>query len=493
MREVPQAGNVMDPVLPFPISLPPEGSRTLLRALHEQLRAAILDGRLQPGLQLPATRALADACGVSRNTAVAAYDLLLSEGYLVTRPRSGAYVADVLPQLRNRRAPSGDPAIDRRLSAFWRAPPAFMPASMRSTARFDFRLGVSDKRLFPFEIWRRLSTRALRAFATQAPAYSGPQGRQALRDAIAKHVSFARAVACRAGDIVVTAGSQQAFDLLARILITPGRTVVAIENPGYPALRAALAAAGARIASVPVDGEGMIVEKLPTDAHVIYVTPSHQFPLGTAMSMRRRAALLEFAQARNAVVIEDDYDGEFRYGGRPLDALQSLDRTEAVFYIGTFSKSLFPGIRLGFVVAPPWAQRALAAAKQCADMHCAVLEQDTLATFISEGHMARYVRKMREVYGARLRVLLTCLRNDFSRWLEPIPSVAGLHVAALAKSSLDLDAVAERARELDVGVYPLRPYYFGGRAKQGLVFGYGAIEEREIVEGLSRLRRLWSK
>jgi GntR family transcriptional regulator/MocR family aminotransferase len=483
----------MDPALPFPISLPPEGSRTLLRALHEQLRTAILDGRLQPGLQLPATRALADAYGVSRNTAVAAYDLLLSEGYLVTRPRSGAYVADVLPQLRNRKASSADQAIDRRLSAFWRAPPEIMPAEMRSTARFDFRLGVSDKRHFPFEIWRRLSTRAMRAFATQAPAYSGPYGRHGLRDAIAKHVSFARAVACRADDIVVTAGSQQAFDLLARILITPGRTVVAIENPGYPALRAALAAIGARIAPVPVDGEGMIVQKLPADAHVICVTPSHQFPLGTAMSMRRRAALLEFAQARNAIVIEDDYDGEFRFGGRPLDALQSLDRTQAVFYIGTFSKSLFPGIRLGFVVAPPWAQRALAVAKQCADMHCAVLEQDTLAAFISEGHMARHVRRMRPIYGARLNLLLTCLRRDYGRWLEPIPSIAGLHVAALAKSSLDMGAIAERARELDVGVYPLRPYYFGGPAKQGLVFGYGAIEEGAIVEGLSRLRRLWPK
>ena len=493
MREVPQVGNVMEPVLPFPISLPPQGSRTLLRALHEQLRAAILDGRLQPGLQLPATRALADVYGVSRNTAVAAYDLLLSEGYLFTRPRSGAYVADVLPQPRNRRASGGDAAVDRRLSAFWRAPPAIMPASMQSTARLDFKLGVTDKRLFPFEIWRRLSTRALRAFATQAPTYAGPLGRQALRDAIAKHVSFARAVACRAGDIVVTAGSQQAFDLLTRILITPGRTVVAIENPGYPALRAALAAAGARIAPVPVDGEGMIVEKLPTDARVICVTPSHQFPLGTVMSMRRRAALLEFAQARNAVVVEDDYDGEFRFSGRPLDALQSLDRTEAVFYIGTFSKSLFPGIRLGFVVAPPWAQRALAAAKQCADMHCPVLEQDTLATFISEGHMARHVRRMRPIYATRLNVLLTCLRRDFGRWLESIPSVAGLHVAAFAKSSLDLDAVAEQARELGVGVYPLRPFYFAGSAKQGLLFGYGAIEEREIVEGLSRLRRLWPK
>jgi len=478
----------MDPVFAFPIDLPPAGSRTLFRALQEQLRAAILDGRLQPGLRLPATRVLAAAYGVSRNTAVAAYDLLLSEGYLVSRSRSGAYVADVLPRLRKRRTSNTDAAMHRRLNAFWREPPLFMPATTSAT-RFDFKLGVTDKRLFPFEIWRRLSARALRAFAREASAYSAPQGRQALREAVAKHVAFARAVACRPGDIIVTSGSQQAFDLLARTLVTHARTVVAIENPGYPPLHTALKAAGARIVPVPVDGEGMIVQKLPMDAQVICVTPSHQFPLGTAMSMRRRAALLEFAQARNAVVIEDDYDGEFRFGGRPLDALQSLDRTESIFYIGTFSKSLFPGVRLGFVVAPYWARTALLAAKRCADVHCGVIEQDTLAAFIAEGHMARHVRRTREVYGARLRTLLTCLRNDFSRWLEPIPSIAGLHVTAFAKAPIDMDAVAERARTLDVGVYPLRQYYFRGRARPGLAFGYGAVEERDIVEGLSRLRR----
>lgn len=230
---------------------------------------------------------------------------------------------------------------------------------------------------------------------------------------------------------------------------------MAVENPGYPALHAALAAVGAKIVPVPVDGEGLVVDKIPATANVVCVTPSHQFPLGVAMSMRRRVGLLEFAQKRNAVVIEDDYDGEFRFG-RPLDALQSLDRTGSVFYIGTFTKSLFPGIRLGFVVAPPWARRALVVAKACSDMHCAVVEQDTLAAFIAEGHMARHVRRMRSVYAARLRVLLACLRDDFGRWLEPIPSLAGLHVAALARVPTDMDAVAERAREAGVGVYPLR-------------------------------------
>jgi GntR family transcriptional regulator/MocR family aminotransferase len=483
----------MDPVLPFQITLPREGSRTLLRALHQQLRSAILDRRLQPGLRLPATRTLADAYGVSRNTAVAAYDLLLSEGYLVTRPRSGAYVADVLPPSRHAKAPVSPSPSERRLNAFWRDPPIMLPGVVRPKVRFDFRLGIAEKRLFPFDIWRRLSGRSLRAFADEPSAYSSPRGRAELRDAIAKHISFARAVACSADDVFVTGGSQQAFDLLARILVTPGRTVVAIENPGYLAIRAAFTAAGARIAAVPVDNEGMIVDGLPADANVICVAPSHQFPLGSAMSMRRRAALLQFATARRAVIIEDDYDAEFRFSGRPLDALQTLDRHESVFYVGTFSKSLFPGIRLGFVVAPPWPRRALVAAKHLSDVHCSVLDQDTLAAFIAEGHMVRHVRKMRAIYARRLELLLTHLHRDFGRWLEPIPSVAGLHVAAFTKTSVDSDRIVQRAREREVGVYSLRPYYFEGPSRSGLVFGYGAIDEREIVEGLSRLRRVWPK
>jgi len=480
----------MEPDFEFPISLPSRDSRNLLRALHGQLKAAILDGRLQPGSRLPPTRALATAYGVSRNTAVAAYDLLLSEGYLATRPRAGAYVADVRPRSSSRGIATGAAGTDSRLQAFWRRSPVPVQLHSPVSTRFDFRLGVPDKRFFPFDAWRRLTARAIRSFAKKPAAYAEPQGLPGLRGAIAKHVSFARAVACRPEDIVVTAGSQQALDLLARILISPGRTVVAVENPGYPPLHAAFAAAGAKIAPVQVDGDGIVVQRLPTDTRVICVTPSHQFPLGTTMSTRRRTALLEFAQAHGAVIIEDDYDGEFRLGARPLDALQTLDRSESVFYVGTFSKSLFPEMRLGFVVSPPWARPALAAAKQCADWHCAVLEQETLAAFIAEGHLARHVRKMRQVYGARHQTLLGCLKRDFHGWLEPIPSAVGLHLAALSKTSLDVDALVDRARHEGIGIYSLREFYFGRTVRPGLVFGYGAIDERDIAEGLLRVRRL---
>jgi len=353
-----------------------------------------------------------------------------------------------------------------------------------------FALGIPDGALFPFALWRRLTTRALRTLAKSRASYGTPRGQAALREGIARHVSFARAVACAADDIVVTGGAQQAFDLLARILVTPGRTVVAIENPGYPPLRAALAAAGAKIAPVRVDAEGLVVERIPREARVVCVSPSHQFPLGCAMSARRRAALLDFAQARGAVVIEDDYDGEFRFGGRPLDALQTLDRGESVFYVGTFSKSLFPAIRLGYVVAPSWALNALIAAKREADWHSPIIEQETLAAFIGEGHMARHVRRMRGIYAARREALLAGLRA-FSRWIEPLPSVAGLHLSAYANDSVDVAALAGIARQNDVGVSPIRNFYFGTPTRQGIAFGYGAIDERSIVEACTRLARAW--
>jgi GntR family transcriptional regulator/MocR family aminotransferase len=480
----------VDPVFEFPITLPARDSRGLLQALHAQLRGAILDGRLGPGLKLPSTRKLAEACAISRNTAVAAYDLLMSEGYVIARRGAGVFVASVLPRRAESKAPAGDAANERRLVRYWRdPPPAFAPAPVPAPA-LAFSLGIPDGALFPFAIWRRLTTRALRTLAKSRASYGTPRGQPALREGIARHVSFARAVACAADDIVVTGGAQQAFALLARILVTPGRTVVAIENPGYPPLRAALAAAGAKIAPVRVDDEGLVVERIPRDARVVCVSPSHQFPLGCAMSARRRAALLDFAEAHDAVVIEDDYDGEFRFSGRPLDALQTLDRGERVFYVGTFSKSLFPAIRLGYIVAPPWALNALIAAKREADWHSPIIEQETLAAFIGEGHMARHVRRMRGIYAGRREALLGGLRA-FSRWLEPIPSVAGLHLSAYANDSVDIDALASIARQHEVGVSPIRGFYFGRPARQGLALGYGAIDERSIVEACARLARCW--
>jgi GntR family transcriptional regulator/MocR family aminotransferase len=479
----------MEPLFELGISLPPRGSRDRLRGLHRELKAAILNGRLQPELRLPATRALASALGVSRNTVVAAYDLLLSEGYLVARPGSGTYVANVRRPPPGSRTQTNDRAAERRLNAFWRARPTALPPAPGGSSPFDFRLGLPDKAAFPFHIWRRLSARALRGLSKAPAAYAEPEGRQDLRAAIAKHISFARAVSCRADDIVVTGGAQQAFDLLARILVTAGRTMVAVEDPGYPPLRAAFAAAGAGIVGIPVDGEGLMVDRLPPRTRVVCVTPSHQFPLGTAMSARRRAALLDFAQARDAVIVEDDYDGEFRFGGRPLDALQTLDHAESVFYVGTFSKSLFPALRLGFVVAPPWARRALIAAKQSSDWHGPVLAQDTLAAFIAEGHLARHVRKMRRVYGERRALLLQALDRYFGDRLEPIPADTGLHLAARLRAPLRADALAARAADSGIRIQSLDRYATRKPVPNGLAFGFGMIGADRIDEAIRRLAR----
>ncbi|SEK66669.1 transcriptional regulator, GntR family [Variovorax sp. YR750] len=485
----------MEPLFELAIRLPPAGSRDLLRELHRQLRGAILDGRLQPGARLPATRALAQRLGVSRNTMLAAYDLLLSEGYLLARPGAGTYVADTLPASRRGRAPRKSLALrrDPRL-----VPPGVPGADLAPTlqpqpARDDFRVGLPDVSLFPFDIWRRLSDRALRRIARQTADYADPQGQAALREAIAGHVSFTRAVGCTADDIVVTAGAQQAFGLLARILVVPGRTVVAVEQLFYPSLREAMLAAGARVVTVPTDAEGVCVDRIPPEARVVCVTPSHQFPTGVAMSPQRRAALLAFARERNAVVVEDDYDSEFRFAGRPLDALQTLDRAESVFYIGTFSKSLFPALRLGFVVAPPWARAALVRARELADWHGPVLGQEALAAFIAEGHLARHIRKMRKLYAARRTVLLDALARHGAGRLEVIPSSAGLHLSAWLHGGTRDHVVVERAAVAGITLPPLSRYAPESNAPDapnGLAFGYGLIGESQIDGAIRRLAAL---
>ena len=476
----------MDQLLAFPLELPARGR---LQALHAQLRAAILDGRLRSGQTLPSTRALAGSLGVSRNTVVGAYDRLLSEGYVCARQGASYSVVDVLgsrPSPPRVQAAGGDPRLHPR----WRGATLPLPISAVAAARYDLRVGLPDTSRFPFDIWRRLSARALRTLSRTPAIYDAAEGRLSLRHAIAGHISFTRAVACRAEDIMVTNGAQQAFDLLARLLVMPGRTMVAVEDPGYPPLRAAFEAAGASVVPVPVDGEGLVVERIPIDARVIYVTPSHQFPLGMVMSPARRLALLAFARQHGAVVIEDDYDGEFRYGGRPLDALQTLDRDGVVFYVGTFSKSLFPALRLGYLVTPPWAMAALARVRQSSDWHSDVLAQDTLALFISEGQLARHVRKMRRIYGERRDSLLEALSRHAGGMLQPLAADAGLHLAATLCAPIRIDALIGHAAEQGLRIESLRDYAMGDGAPSGLAFGLGMMPAARIEEAARLLGRL---
>lgn len=455
----------------------------LSAGVYDQLRAAVLDGRLRPGDALPATRELARRLEVSRNTVTNAYQRLIAEGFLVGRVGAGTFVSDQVPALRPRRAPAGSPL---RPTAAWRDAAA-LEERPTAAASLDFQLGVPDARLFPWDEWRRLVARQHRSARTRTTgSYSDAAGDPALREAIARHVGLARAVHAGADDVLVTNGAQQAFDVLARVLVQRG-TCVAVEDPGYPPARRAFAAAGAQIAAVPVDAEGLDVARIPARARVVYVTPSHQFPLGVAMSLPRRLALLAWAERHGAAIIEDDYDSELRFDGRPLESLQSLDRAGRVVYVGTFSKVLLPALRLGFVVAPPTLMPALRAARGIADLHGALATQAALAALMADGSLARHVRRVLRTYRERRDRLIAALARELGDELVVVPASAGLHVAArFADRRLDDAAVVAAARASGVGCSALTPFYLR-RPRPGIALGYGVIPRSSIDEGVRRL------
>ena len=491
----------MDSLFEIELERPVPGSRDAGRRLYRQLKEAIQDGRLAAGTRLPASRKSADFFGLSHNTVAEVYERLSNDGLVVARQGSGTYVADLPAEP----ASSPSPVSTYRLNAFWlqddvTAGMGFWrdepPAVPRADTSIDFRAALIDPRLFPFDVYRRVSAKELRGLEKKPAAYKSPQGNQGnfhLREAITNHIALTRAVVCRSEDVVVTAGAQQAFDLLARILVTPGETVVAVEDPGYPPMRIAFAAAGARIVPVDVDEEGLIVDRLPAGLGVICVCPSHQFPLGVTMSKRRRAALVDFARRHGAVIVEDDYDGEFRFGENPLQSLRATDAADVVFYVGTFSKCMLPSLRLGFVVVPDWARRTLIAAKNCLDWHCSTPLQTSVSAFIAEGHLAHHVRKMRKIYSRRRQLLYALLKRDFSDWLEPIPSQYGMHVAAWARDGVDLDAAVQILARSSVKIHTLERYHLKQSPRSGLVFGYGAVDLPEIKRGLVALQEVLAR
>jgi GntR family transcriptional regulator / MocR family aminotransferase len=436
---------------------------------------------------LPATRQVATGLGVARNTVLAAYERLIADGYVLPRTGASAVVADVKARrnLAARRTPA--PVPDPRINPLWRMP-TLQREPPRTLPERNFRLGTPEHRYFPHDIWRRLMARSLRMWAKRPFKSPPPEGTAELREAIAHHVAFARAVACTGEDVIVTSGAQQAFDLLARLLVMPGHTKVAVENPGYPRMRAAFIAAGAQLVPIASDDDGMRVADLPADISVICVTPSHQFPTGAVLSLPRRKELLDFARRRGAVIIEDDYDGEFRLGGRPVDSLQTLDRHGRVLYVGTFSKSLFQSLRKGFIVTPAWAREALTNAKHCADSHTDTITQSVLAAFIRDGHLARHVRRMRTVYARRREVLLDELAR-LNTWLQPIPSEVGLHLAARVCDASYAPTIMDLAKRHLPGTESTAEYAVSLLEQPALALGYGVIETGEIAAAFKSFRR----
>lgn len=475
----------------------------LFRQLYARLKEAILQGALAPGARLPATRELCRQLGVSRQTVLAAYDQLTSEGYLRGGVGQGTFVDEALPLARQ--APAS-PGLLRALPERGAA----LATSMGRIRLYDgpvraFRPSMPGLDLFPFDLWRKLEARHLRGPGANPGPYLGygpANGYAPLRELLCAYLRASRGVVCTPEQIVITSGSQQALYLLTQLLLAPGDEVW-VESPGYQGACAPMRVAGARIRTVPVTGEGMDVAygaRHYPNARLVFATPSHQLPLGATMSLARRLELLRWAAANRAWVIEDDYDSEYRYTGPPLASMQSLDRAGCVVYVGTLSKVLFPALRLGYVVAPPALAEPLARAKAVVDMHHAMLPQAVLADFIAEGHFMRHIRRTREAYAERRATLMQALEHRLGERLGCGPADVGLdlctHFRPDRKGRMPDEAdVARAAIEAGIELRPLG-YYANAAATPdcavapGLLLGFSAVRPEAIRLGVDALARV---
>jgi GntR family transcriptional regulator/MocR family aminotransferase len=479
-------------VVPFAGRAP---AGTPLRAqIYRDLRGAILDGRLKPGERLPSTRMLSAEMGVSRNTAEGAYEQLVAEGYLSRRIGSGTFVASSLPGrpvgAARRLAPVRAAAPPRGLSSRGRALAHSLTCSDPLSIR-AFGAGFPALDEFPAALWRRLTARRLRASGAELLGYGDPSGYPPLREAIARYVSESRGVRCRAEDVIVLTSSLQAIGLAARMLLERGDPVW-IENPFFPGALSALEAAGARLHAVPVDAEGIRVdegERAARDARLAYVTPSHQYPTGVTMSLERRLALLDWARRANAWILEDDYDSEFRYEGRPIAAIQGLDRAGRVFYLGTFTKSLFPSIRVAYLVVPPSFASPFVHARRQLDGHTATLPQAVIADFMNEGHFAAHLRRMRAIYRSRRDAIADAIDRELRGRVRVGPADGGFQIVLGLQPDEDDRAIARRAAVAGIDLTPLSRYTLG-KGEPGLVLGYSALSPEGIREGVRGLAKV---
>jgi GntR family transcriptional regulator / MocR family aminotransferase len=480
------------------IDIDPSARVPLHRQLYESLRTSILEGRLEPGVRLPATRAMARHLGFSRNTIVAAYEQLLVEGCLEARVGAGTCVTrslgrNTLLPLSRVRKPFRERAVQPsslsrrgRMLANEGVPTLQSPDSPRA-----FEAGLPDATLFPFQLWARLAARRWRRPSYAITTYSDPAGYAPLREAVAHYLKLWRGVQCGKEQIVIVSGSQCAIDLAARLLTDPGDLAL-IENPGYRGARSALLAAGVKLVPLPVDKQGADIVKCdssPPHTRLVYVTPSHQYPLGVTMTLERRTALLNWATRKRAWILEDDYDSEYCYRAKPLPSLQGLDPWGRVLYIGTFSKTLFPSLRLGFLVAPAALVDDFRRAQSAVCCHAPVPQQVVLAEFIAEGHFARHLARMRNLYGERRSLLVDCLKGELGNLFEIGGADAGLHLAALLPKGTNDKAVATAATRHGIYTTPLSFCDLTRKARPGLLLGFAALTDIQIRNGVTALAK----
>ena len=479
--------------MPFLTDFQPQPDAPLYLQIYASVRSAILSGQLAPGSKLPSTRGLATELRVSRNTVLNAYEQLFSEGYLESVPGGGTFVTETLPEHYLRasslvQVASAQPQqpihrLSKRATDTIHTSRPTRPSAQEITQAFQAGMPALD--LFPFELWSKLVARHNRRLYPASMMYQDPLGFRPLREAIAAHLSLARQVRCTPEQVLITSGSQGALDLAARVLLNPGDRVW-MENPGYFGAKGALIAAEAKLIPVPIDADGLDVgagiHRAP-DARAAYVTPSHQFPMGVTLSLSRRLALLDWAKDAGAYIFEDDYDSEYRYVGRPLAALQGLDNAECVLYIGTFSKVLFPALRLGYIVLPQALIEPFLAFRHFVDSHPPIVEQMALADFIEAGHYARHIQQMRTIYAARRDHLLHVAAETP---LQLGVSNGGMHVVAWMPDGISDQAFAVRARAAGVRTVPVSRLEIEP-VRHALLLGYAAIREEAITPAIRTL------
>jgi GntR family transcriptional regulator/MocR family aminotransferase len=473
---------------------PASATQDLWRWLYTELRTAILDGRLKSGARMPSTRSLAMQYSLSRGTVVAAFDQLQAEGYTRTEVGSGTYVAAVLPD--------GLPPAARKPAVL--ALPASKAALSKHAHRFlkdvdltpashaigkAFRTYEPALDLFPADLWARVASRVLRRAPRALYAHGHAQGYLPLRRVIAEYVGASRGVHCSPEQIIVTSGAQQALDLIGRLLLTPGDRVW-MEDPGYSGALQALRATGASIVPVPVDPDGLVVmtgRKLAPAAKLAYVTPANQFPMGVTMSADRRLELLRWAAGANAWIVEDDYDAEYRYFGHPVAALQGLDSSGCVIYVGTFTKMLFNALRLGFVVLPERLADAFASARSSIDRHPPTLDQAILAEFITEGHFGHHIRRMRQTYAERIAILKSAADKHLKGVLDVVHAGAGIRTLGWLRTWESDREAAQHVQKLGLEVEALSKFTRKYEQPPALILGFAACNPTELRRGVSVL------
>ncbi|PAX54099.1 MocR-like pyridoxine biosynthesis transcription factor PdxR [Brunnivagina elsteri] len=417
------------------ITLDSHSPLPLHQQIYEELRQAILSGKLSPGKRIPSTREMAKSLGISRSTVTQSYEQLLSEGYLETIIGSGTYVCTQLPDdllhsqpVKNiKKITHPEVKLSRYAETLFQT--EAVPRIYENKLEISFRYGRPKFNNFPIKLWHKLLSKHCNSSLDWLDYSIEPLGYKPLQEAIVSYISRVRAVNCQAEQILITNGTQQALDLIMRLLIEPG-DIIALEEPGYLSARLIFQTHGAKLLPIPVDNSGLIVSKLANNQNIrlVYVTPSHQFPTGVTLSLPRRLELLNWAKQYGSIIIEDDYDSEYRYGDRPIPALQGLDNSNSVLYIGTFSKVLFPSLRIGYLVLPQNLVPIFACAKWLSDRHLPILEQQVLAEFITEGHLERHIRKMRSHYDCCRQVLVKALKSHFGESVEILGEKAGLHI-----------------------------------------------------------------